>query len=86
MALEGVMITYFSKVTILVGYKTAAEVPEDTITNRYLRSGCAMQLGIREGSPGSVDDIASAVLQICPVILEVLEHSYIWYRVKYMYL
>lgn len=57
-------------VTILVGYKTAREVHEETITNKYLRSGCGMQLGIRDGSPGSVDDIASAVLQICPVILE----------------
>lgn len=57
-------------VEILAGYRTASEAPGEDIISTYLRSGCAMHLGIRAGSQGSVDDIAAAVLQTCPVIIE----------------
>lgn len=57
-------------VEILIGYKSASEIPDDSTISNYLRSGCAMQLGIREGGNGTIEGVAAAVFQTCPVIVE----------------
>ena len=34
-----------------------------------------MQLGIREGGNGTIEDVAAAVFQTCPVIVEVTNNE-----------
>ncbi|KAL4240753.1 hypothetical protein ACF0H5_001544 [Mactra antiquata] len=57
------------KVEIIRGFITENEAAAGSDVDKYLQSGCGAELKIR-GTTGSVIDIASAVLQVCPVIIE----------------
>ncbi|KAK3601832.1 hypothetical protein CHS0354_041752 [Potamilus streckersoni] len=73
-------ITRLQKASVAVevkkGYQTASDVKgSTTLQDLYLRSGAAIQLGIKTGGSGTLLDIAGAALSSCPVVFENVQRN-----------